>query len=95
MPAVGSSKPAIIRSTVVLPEPDGPSMEKNSPSAMSRSMPATAWTGPNDLRSPIRRTAGSVWSTTSRVSDNSTDLELLTRSDNGSLSRRIVGQRIP
>ena len=24
-PAVGSSKPAIIRSTVVLPEPDGPS----------------------------------------------------------------------
>ena len=24
VPAVGSSKPAIIRSTVVLPEPDGP-----------------------------------------------------------------------
>ena len=31
-PAVGSSKPAIIRSVVVLPEPDGPSIEKNSPS---------------------------------------------------------------
>ena len=31
-PAVGASKPAIIRSTVVLPEPDGPSIAKNSPS---------------------------------------------------------------
>ena len=31
-PAVGCSKPAIIRSVVVLPEPDGPSIEKNSPS---------------------------------------------------------------
>ena len=32
--------PAIIRSVVVLPEPDGPSSEKNSPRPMSRSMPA-------------------------------------------------------
>ena len=32
MPAVGSSKPAIIRIVVVLPQPDGPSSEKNSPS---------------------------------------------------------------
>ena len=32
-PCVGRSKPAIIRRQVVLPEPDGPSMEKNSPSA--------------------------------------------------------------
>ena len=31
MPLVGSSKPAIIRSVVVLPEPEGPSMVKNSP----------------------------------------------------------------
>ena len=38
-PAVGSSNPAIIRRVVVLPEPDGPSIEKNSPSAISRSMP--------------------------------------------------------
>ena len=38
-PSVGSSKPAIIRSVVVLPEPDGPSIEKNSPSRTSRSMP--------------------------------------------------------
>ena len=30
-PEVGSSNPAIIRSVVVLPQPDGPSSEKNSP----------------------------------------------------------------
>ena len=30
-PASGSSKPAISRSVVVLPEPDGPSSVKNSP----------------------------------------------------------------
>ena len=35
VPAVGSSKPAIIRIVVVLPQPDGPSSEKNSPSAMA------------------------------------------------------------
>ena len=32
-PASGCSKPAIIRSVVVLPHPDGPSSEKNSPAA--------------------------------------------------------------
>src|SRR5213079_443240 len=41
-PEVGCSKPAIIRSVVVLPHPDGPSSEKNSPDGMSRSMPSTA-----------------------------------------------------
>ncbi len=35
-PLVGSSKPAIIRSVVVLPHPDGPSSEKNSPGRMSQ-----------------------------------------------------------
>jgi hypothetical protein len=39
---VGCSKPAIIRSVVVLPQPDGPSIEKNSPSAMSKSASSTA-----------------------------------------------------
>src|SRR5664279_2336772 len=63
VPAVGSSKPAIIRSTVVLPDPDGPSMEKNSPSPISRSAPATATTGgvpEKTLRSPLNRTARSA-----------------------------------
>ena len=33
LPAVGSSKPATMRSTVVLPQPDGPRKETNSPGA--------------------------------------------------------------
>ena len=32
VPYVGSSKPPIMRSVVVLPQPEGPSIEKNSPS---------------------------------------------------------------
>ena len=56
-PAVGFSNPAIIRRHVVLPEPDGPSMEKNSPSRTSRSTPSTAATSPKRLTTPSRRTA--------------------------------------
>ena len=56
-PAVGCSKPAIIRNVVVFPQPDGPSSEKNSPAAMSRSMPRTATESSNDFSSPISRTA--------------------------------------
>ena len=55
MPLLGSSKPAIIRSVVVLPEPDGPSIVKNSPWAISRSIPATATTSPYFLVSPDKR----------------------------------------
>src|SRR5215831_13762107 len=61
-PWVGSSKPAIIRMVVVLPQPDGPSREKNSPSRMSRSIPATAViTSPrawNSLTTPDSSMAG-------------------------------------
>ena len=35
-PAVGFSKPAIIRSVVVLPQPDGPRNETNSPFSAAR-----------------------------------------------------------
>ena len=45
-PSVGSSKPPIIRSVVVLPHPDGPSSEKNSPSPITRSTRSTAVTTP-------------------------------------------------
>ncbi|MNF02403.1 hypothetical protein D3C80_2015400 [compost metagenome] len=44
-PAVGNSKPAIIRSRVVLPQPEGPSRVKNSLSRISRSTHFNA-TGP-------------------------------------------------
>jgi hypothetical protein len=59
VPEVGRSNPAIIRSTVVLPEPEGPRSVTNSPSAMSRSSPWTATTPPgNSLRTPRSEMAG-------------------------------------
>ena len=58
VPASGRSNPAIRRSSVVLPEPDGPSMVKNSPSATSRSTPATAASCPYMRRTPVSRIAG-------------------------------------
>ncbi len=45
-PASGVTKPAIISSVVVLPEPEGPSSEKNSPAAMVASTPATTVSSP-------------------------------------------------
>src|SRR6266496_926587 len=45
-PEVGSSSPAIIRRSVVLPDPEGPRRTRNSPSRLSRSTPTTAPTWP-------------------------------------------------
>src|SRR6202050_1715789 len=41
-PEVGDSKPAIMRSVVVFPQPDGPSSEKNSPRRISSETSFTA-----------------------------------------------------
>ena len=41
-PAVGSPKPAIMRRSVVLPQPDGPRMEKKVPGGICSETPATA-----------------------------------------------------
>ncbi len=58
LPSVGNSSPAIIRSVVVLPQPDGPSSEKNSPSRICRSMSSTASAAsPNRLVTPWMPTA--------------------------------------
>src|SRR5689334_1237473 len=46
VPAVGCSKPAIIRSVVVLPQPDGPRNDTNSPRAADRSKSRTATVPP-------------------------------------------------
>ena len=46
VPAVGVSKPAIILSSVVLPQPDGPSSEKNSPSRIDSVASSSALNGP-------------------------------------------------
>jgi hypothetical protein len=48
-PSVGVSKPASMRSRVVLPQPDGPSRQKNSPSSMVRETLSTATMRPNRL----------------------------------------------
>src|SRR5437868_4495533 len=40
-PELACSRPAVMRRTVVLPEPDGPTSTRNSPSAISRSRPST------------------------------------------------------
>ena len=62
VPRVGSSNPATIRIVVVFPQPDGPSMEKNSPWRMARSMPRTAATSSprtwNSLATPASSIAG-------------------------------------
>ena len=41
-PAVGSMKPATMRKVVVLPQPEGPSRTRNSPSAMVSETSRTA-----------------------------------------------------
>src|SRR5438034_1957150 len=46
VPPVGRSKPAIIRRVVVLPQPDGPRKDTNSPRATSRLKSSTAATPP-------------------------------------------------
>src|SRR5438105_9429066 len=46
-PDVGVSRPAIMRSNVVLPQPDGPNSTRNSPSSVAKSTPSTARTSPS------------------------------------------------
>ena len=54
-PAVGSSKPPIIRSVVVLPQPDGPSSATNRPRSISSDSSSTATTSSNRFVRPMRR----------------------------------------
>src|SRR5690242_3833373 len=49
-PEVGDSRPAMRRSSVVLPQPLGPRSEKTSPRRMARLTPSTAATAPNCRR---------------------------------------------
>src|SRR4029079_16561164 len=50
-PAVGSSSPAIMRSVVVLPQPEGPSRQRNWPSSTVKLASLTAWKFTKDLSS--------------------------------------------
>ena len=60
VPSLGSSKPAIILSVVVLPHPDGPSIVKKWPRGMSRSISRTAVKSPKRFVSPRRLTLGAA-----------------------------------
>src|SRR5262245_9473143 len=51
-PSSGSRMPAMMRSNVVLPQPDGPSRVTNSPLSTDSETPSTAATASNRLRSP-------------------------------------------
>src|SRR5258708_16771175 len=59
-PALISSRPAIIRSSVDLPQPEGPTSTQNSPSAIAMSTPCTTSVEPKDLRTPRSETADIV-----------------------------------
>src|SRR5579875_3094605 len=50
-PALGGVRPASSRSRVVLPQPDGPTIVSNSPSATERSMRSRTRCVPNDMLS--------------------------------------------
>ena len=52
-PAVGLMKPAIMRSVVVLPQPDGPSSDTNSPGCNDSETSCTATALPKFLPRPI------------------------------------------
>src|SRR3954452_6896425 len=71
-PSVGFSRPATMRSVVVLPQPDGPRRAKNEPAGTVRVRSSTAVKTPNRLVTPtIRRSLGPAASrpTGSRTDD--------------------------
>ena len=49
VPPVISSSPASMRSSVDLPQPDGPTRTTNSPSWMSKLTPWSTWVLPKDF----------------------------------------------
>src|SRR3954447_15788265 len=54
-PAVGVSRPATMRSVVVLPQPEGPSRAKKEPDGIVSVRSSTATALPNVFRSPTSR----------------------------------------
>src|SRR5580692_5125252 len=58
VPPVAVSRPARMRSSVVFPQPDGPTMTKNSPGAMSTETWSMATRAPNDFCRSLIRIAG-------------------------------------
>ena len=59
-PELAISRPAIRRSVVVLPHPEGPSRVTRVPASMVKLMSATATTGPKALVTSWKRTASAL-----------------------------------
>src|SRR6056297_4299927 len=59
-PSEGARNPAIIRMIVVLPQPDGPRMEKNEPGGTSKLTSSTAVVSPNRLVRWVQARSGCV-----------------------------------
>ena len=57
-PVSGDSNPAMMRSVVVLPQPDGPSKPKNSPRSTATETSATAAVAPKRLEILLRERSG-------------------------------------
>src|SRR5882724_6794856 len=53
LPPSISVRPAIMRSSVDLPQPDGPTKTTNSPFSIARSMPLIARSGPKNFSTPL------------------------------------------
>src|SRR5688500_5636387 len=60
VPALAVSRPAIVRSSVDLPQPEGPTSTISSPSRMARLTSSTATTGPYRLLTRSRVTSA-IW----------------------------------
>src|SRR6266540_6038321 len=60
VPPVISSSPASMRSSVDLPQPDGPTSTVNSPSAMSNEMPWITFVVPKDFSTFLNETDAMV-----------------------------------
>src|SRR5258708_33018869 len=62
-PAVGSSRKAMQRSSVLLPDPEGPVTQTTSPAGLSRSMPCSTSVSPKRLETVCRDMALIRWCT--------------------------------
>src|SRR4030095_9293006 len=95
-PSLGSSSPAMVRSRVVLPHPEGPRRTRYSPSSVARSMPSTAWTRPpsNCLTSPRTSTTLVTVGRRSRAADQAALAPLLEDGLDRALGRgpRLLGR---
>src|ERR1700722_1773882 len=65
-PLVGRSRPTIILATVVLPDPDSPTMASDRPGGIANDASSTATRLPNSLRSPVTSRTGAVSAAGSR-----------------------------